>query len=86
MNPANKGKQKPKLLKPGMVVLAAMFLWSAQHEPDAFDIGSVTAWALGAVTVGMLVYAALALASPVLHIMGSITGRALQAMQTRPEA
>ncbi|HUW79477.1 MAG TPA: hypothetical protein VMV54_01130 [Acidocella sp.] len=80
-----KRKQKPKLLKPGMLMLAAMFLWSAQHEPPAFSLASVAIWLSGAVTIALLARAALALASPVLNIAGALLHQAFQGQNSGAE-
>jgi hypothetical protein len=80
-----KGKKKQKLLKPGMLMLAAMFIWSAAHEPDQFTIGNTAAWLLGAVTVALVARAAFALASPIMRIIGIVLGQALHSLQSGAE-
>jgi hypothetical protein len=80
-----KGSKQSKLLKPGMLTLAVVFLWSAKHQPPQLDITSVGIWALGAIMVAMLVRAALALAAPVLGILGAILSQAVHTMQNGAE-
>jgi hypothetical protein len=79
------GKKKPKLLNSGTLMLAVMFLWSAQHEPPVFNIVSLAIWVLGAVSTALLARAVLALAVPVLTLAGSILRRAFQGLQGRAE-
>lgn len=80
-----KAKKQGKILKPGMLVLAAMFLWSAQHEPENFDPASVAGWVFGAVTVALLTCAAVALVAPVMRLLGAMLGQAMQSMQNGGE-
>ena len=77
---SRKTAKKPNPLKPGMVVLAAVLLWSAKHEPAQFDITSLGTWALGAILVALLVRAALALVTPLFGLFGAILAQALQSM------
>lgn len=77
--------KKSKMLRPGMIVLAVMLLWSAKHEPPQFDIASVGIWVLGAVMVALLVRAALALAAPLLGILGAILSQAVEALHNGAE-
>lgn len=83
---AKRGKTRPKLLKPGMLTLAAVFIWSARHQPPVFTPASLAGWALGAVTVALLTSAALALAAPVLGVFGAIFTQALQYFQNGAES
>jgi|GEM_PF-3576535 hypothetical protein len=78
---AKRGKNTPKLLKPAVLTLAVMFIWSARHQPAAFDPASLAGWALGALTVALLTRAALALAAPVLGMFGAIFTQAMQHLQ-----
>lgn len=78
-------KKKPKLLNSGTLMLAVMFLWSAQHEPPVFDIVNLATWILGAVSTALLARAALALAAPGLSIAAAILRRAFQGLQGRAE-
>ena len=64
---SRKTAKKPNPLKPGMIVLAAVLLWSAKNEPAQFDITSLGTWALGAILVALLVRAALALVDAALR-------------------
>jgi hypothetical protein len=79
------GKKKPKPLSAGTLMLAVMFLWSAQHEPLVFNIVSLATWILGAVSTALLARAVLALAVPVLALAGSILRHAFQGLQGRAE-
>jgi hypothetical protein len=83
---AKNGKSRPKLLKPGVLTFAAMFIWSAQHQPLVFTPASLAGWALGAATVALLTRAALALAAPVLGVLGAIFTQALQHLQHGAES
>ncbi|GLR67512.1 hypothetical protein GCM10010909_21930 [Acidocella aquatica] len=83
---AKRGKTRPKLLRPGMLMLAAVFIWSAQHQPPVFTPASLSGWALGAATVALLTRATLALAAPVLGIFGTIFTQALQHLQHGAES
>lgn len=76
-----KSANSKKLLSPFMLTMAAMTGWAAAHEPAPFTIASVGVWVCGAVTVALLARAGLALATPVLGIMGAIFGRAMKAMR-----
>jgi hypothetical protein len=80
-----KGKNAA-LLKPGMLTLAAVALWSAQHEPVTFDTASLGTWLLGAVAVALSVRAALALFAPLLGLCTAILGQAYQSLQDRIES
>jgi hypothetical protein len=82
---SRKVAKKSKMLRPGMLMLAAVFLWSAKHEPPQFDITSLGIWALGAVMVALLTGAALALAAPLLGILGAILSQAVHALQNEAE-
>ena len=83
---AKRGKTAPKLLKPGMLMLAAVFIWSARHQPPVFTPASLAGWAFGAATVALLTSAALALAAPVLGVFGAIFTQALQHLQHGTES
>jgi hypothetical protein len=85
-NDKAKGKKGGKLLQPGMLMLAAMFLWAADHEPARFTAGSLTGWVLGAVSVALLVRAGLALLAPALRILGIVFGHAFKALQSGAES
>lgn len=78
---AGKPQPKPRVLKPGLLVLACAMLWAAAHQPAAFDLGSVSGWALGMVTVALLARAALALAGPLLKILGDFLASAMRDIQ-----
>jgi hypothetical protein len=80
-----KGKNAA-LLKPGMLTLAVVALWSARHEPDSFDTASVGTWLLGALAVGLTMRAALALFTPALALCTAILGQAYQSLQDRIES
>ena len=84
-NPKPKGK-KSAWLKPGMLTLAAVFLWSAGHEPAVFNAASLSLWLLGALTAGLLVQAALTLAAPLLGIFAAVLSQATRILQRGPEA
>jgi mannose/fructose/N-acetylgalactosamine-specific phosphotransferase system component IIC len=58
--------------KPLFVTAAAAMIWGAQHEPDTSDIGTIIGWALGMLTVGLLMQAALAVAVPALGVVGAL--------------
>jgi hypothetical protein len=73
-----KPEKRSKILSPFMLTLAAMASWAALHEPDRFTMGSAGVWALGAMTVALLVRAGLALLVPLIDIIGAIFGRAVQ--------
>ncbi|MDD2795457.1 hypothetical protein [Acidocella sp.] len=83
---AKRGKTTPKLLRPGMLMLAAVFIWSAQHQPPVFTPASLAGWALGAATVALLTRAALALAAPLLGVCGALFTQALQHLQQGTES
>ncbi len=76
-----KSSQKPTILKPMMITLAAMAAWAAMHEPASFDAGSVAVWALEAVAVALLVRAVLALVTPVLGLLAALLQRGMQELQ-----
>ncbi len=78
-------KAKPALLKPGVITAAAVLMWSARHEPDAFTTASTGVWLMGAVTTALLVRAALALATPLIGLCGAVLGQALRVMQNGAE-
>jgi uncharacterized membrane-anchored protein len=77
----DKSSQKPKILKPMMITLAAMAAWAAMHEPVSFDAGSLGVWALEAVAVALLVRAVLALVAPGLGLLAALLQRAMRDMQ-----
>ncbi len=79
-------KKIPKLLRPGMVVLACMCFWAAQHEPGQFDAGSVGAWLLGAVTAGLVMEAVFALVLPAVVILSKLAAGAIREMQSGGES
>ncbi len=81
-----KPKPKPGLLKPGMIMLAVMFLWAAQNMPAAITPGSGALWLCGAITAGLLARAALALAAPVFKILGDLIRRSFQDLQAGPDS
>ena len=83
---AKRAKPTPKLLRPGMLMLAAVFIWSARHLPPVFTPASLSGWVLGAATVALLTSAALALAAPVLGVFGAIFTQALQSMRHGAES
>jgi hypothetical protein len=77
--PSSKSKgKKAKLLRPGLLVLAVMFLWAAQNEPANFTASTFASWALGALTVALLTRAGLALVAPVFAIAGTLLTQAMQ--------
>jgi hypothetical protein len=80
MEKSRKKAKKASPLKPGMIVLAAVLLWSAKNEPAQFDITSLGTWALGAILVALLVRAALALITPLFGLFGALLAQALQSM------
>jgi hypothetical protein len=61
----------PRLLKPGILTLAAMCLWAATHEPARLDTPSLLAWLFGALTIALLSRAALALAAPFFQLLAA---------------
>jgi hypothetical protein len=81
----SQGKKRPKLLNPGTLMLAVMFLWAAQHEPPVFNIVSLATWILGAASTALLARAALALAAPGITIASALLRRAFQGLQGRAE-
>ena len=83
---AKRGKTRPKLLRPGILMFAVMLAWSARHQPPVFTPASLSGWALGAATVALLARAALALAAPVLGMFGAIFTQALQHLQHGAES
>lgn len=80
-----KSRTKAATLKPGLLMLAAVFLWSAKHEPPDFNIASLGVWTLGALTVALLARAAFALAAPLLGLLGAIFKQTLLALQHEAE-
>jgi len=78
-------KDKKKLLKPGLVTLAASLLWAAQHEPADFSLSSLAVWGLGALTIALMVRAVLALATPVFDLAGILFRQTVQALQDEEE-
>jgi hypothetical protein len=76
---------KSALLKPGMVTLACVLLWAAQHQPDSFTPASTGVWLLGALTVMLLVRAGLALATPTLKLTAGLLAKALDDMAERAQ-
>jgi len=72
--------KKSNPLKPGMIVLAAVLLWSAKNEPAQFDVTSLGTWILGAILVALLVRAALALIAPLFGLFGALLAQALQSV------
>jgi hypothetical protein len=68
-----------------MLIFAAVFLWSAKHEPPQFNIATLGVWALGALTVALLARAAFAVAAPLLALFGAILKQAVQALQHEAE-
>jgi len=80
-----KGK-KSAPLKPGMLTLAAVAIWSARHEPDSFDPASLGTWLLGALAMALTLRAAFALAAPVLGICAALLAQIYQGGQDRIES
>jgi hypothetical protein len=70
--------KRQKLLRPSMLMLAAVCTWLAQHEPARFGAASLGSWLLGAVTVALLVMSALVLAGPALRIVTALSANALR--------
>ncbi len=82
---AGKPKANQVLLKPGMITIAAVLMWSARHEPDSFSAASTGVWLMGALTTALLVRAAMALAAPLIGLAGAVLGQALRVMQNEAE-
>ncbi len=57
-----------RLVRPGPLVVAAAILWAAANEPTSFTPSSVAVWLLGALTIGLLARAALALLQPLIRL------------------
>ena len=86
---AAKTKSKAKktaLLKPGLLTLASVFLWSARHEPASFNAASLSLWVLGALTTALVVQAALALAAPLLGIGAAVLSQAAHILHRGTDA
>jgi small neutral amino acid transporter SnatA (MarC family) len=83
--PGARRPQKTRLLKPGMLTLAATCLWSAGNEPAGFDAASLASWLLGAFTVALLSRAALALAGPLLRLLGTTLSALYQPRDRKAE-
>jgi hypothetical protein len=77
--------KKSALLKPGMVTMASVLLWAAQHEPDSFTAASTGVWLLGALTIMLLVRAGLALAAPILTLTSGMLSKAMADMAERAQ-
>jgi hypothetical protein len=71
--------------KPTFIVAAAAMIWGAQHPPGTADLGALGGWALGMLTVGLLVRAALAVAVPALALLGVMLRQSLRAIQAGRE-
>ncbi len=78
--------KKSTLLKPGLLTLGAVFLWSAAHEPAAFNAANLSLWAVGALTTALVVRAALALAAPMLGICAAVLGQAAHILHRGTDA
>ena len=77
---AKPAKSAPKaarrLYRPGLLAVAVTLFWAAWQEPDHLALPGVIAWLMGAITAGLLVRAALAVAEPLLKLLANL---ALQA-------
>lgn len=62
------GAKSARVYKPGLVTIAIVMFWAAYNEPAMFDSAGILIWLLGAVTVGLLVRAGLALFEPMLRL------------------
>lgn len=82
---AGRAETNPRVLRPGMVTLAAVFLWAARHEPADFSAASLVVWFAGAITAALLVRAALALAAPLLAIAGAALEQAIASLRSGDE-
>ena len=78
--------KKSTLLKPGLLTLASVFLWSARHEPASFNAASLSLWGLGALTTALVVQAALALAAPTFGICAALLGQAAHILHRGTDA
>jgi hypothetical protein len=78
-------RQAAPLFKPIFIVAAAALIWGAQHEPDSSDIGDILAWALGMLTAGLLVQAALAVVVPSIGLLAAMLGQSLRAVTSGRE-
>ncbi len=77
---AKSGKPR-QILNPFMLTLAVAAGWAALHEPQIFTIASAGVWVCGAITMGLLARAALALFAPLLNVLGVLFSRALKGMR-----
>ena len=75
-----KAAKSKKILSPVMLTLGAMTAWAAVHEPEVMSPASIGVWICGAFTVALLTRAGLALCSPLIGMMATIFGRALNTM------
>lgn len=78
----NATSQSKKLLSPRLLSLAACTAWAATNAPVGFgNLGLVVSWLITAVAVGLAAGALLALALPVLKLVGEAF---LHWLQTSP--
>lgn len=74
-----------KLFRPLLVVLAVVLNWAALNQPPLFTPASLLVWLLGAITVGLLVRAALALAIPIMQIGMARVATAVRLIRNKVE-
>ena len=69
--PKKPAGQSKKLFSPLLLSITATMAWAATNAPLSFnDVGLVTSWLITALAVGLAACAALALALPVLKLLG----------------
>ena len=70
-----------KIVNPLILTMAALAAWGAAHVPEQFTVANIGVWICGAVTVALLTRAALALGTPLIGILGVLSGRALKSVR-----
>ena len=66
--PNRKANNGSGLYKPKLLVVAAALFWAGLNQPGSLTPVTLLLWALSAVTVGVLMRAALAVAEPLVKL------------------
>jgi hypothetical protein len=66
--PPRKANQGSGLYKPRLLVVAAALFWAGLNQPGSLTLVTLLLWALSAVTVGVLMRAALAVGEPLVKL------------------
>jgi hypothetical protein len=74
---SRKGNKGRGLYRPWLLVIAFALFWAGLHEPTALTPLTLLLWGLSAVTAGVLMRAALAVAEPLVKLVFDAVMRAI---------